>query len=64
VEKTFKIMIDCNNAAFDGRAGSEIARILRGLAIRFESMSELPEDGLERVEKDRNGNSVATWDYV
>jgi len=63
-EKSFRVTIDCNNAAFDGgwRLKHEIARVLRTIADKV--TEQLPEDGLERVEKDLNGNTVALWDYV
>ena len=53
---TYKITIRCNNAAFDGNAGGEVARILREVAQRCEYQDE-PANAVLR---DDNGNTVGT----
>jgi hypothetical protein len=55
-----RIDIGTGNAAFDGNPESEIARILRGLADRYES-----EGIADRVALyDANGNRVGKAEYV
>jgi len=44
---SFRITIECENAAFDNRANNEVAQILRGVATKIEQ--QLPTDGLERT---------------
>lgn len=53
------IKIDANNAAFDDDGGSEVARILRELADRYD------RDGLfvSIPLRDKNGNPVGSVKY-
>lgn len=48
-----KIFIDCSNDAFAINPGTEIARILRGLAVRFD---DLNAECLSVDLRDLNGN--------
>lgn len=50
------ITIETGNAAFEDAPASEVARILRGLAERFEDAGDL--DGCPV--RDINGNTVGT----
>ena len=59
---TFRITIECENAAFVDREGNEVAQILRGVATAIEQ--HMPTDGMERMVRDCNGNTVGSWDYV
>ena len=58
---TFRVTIDCDNAAFEEYPGKEIGRILCRIADIVDN--QLPLDGLERWERDYNGNIVACWHY-
>lgn len=51
------IKINTENQAFDGDTGYELARILRGLADRFE------EGGSPSKLMDVNGNKVGSVEY-
>ena len=53
----YTIIIDTDNAAFEGNAGAEVARILRVLA-------EKVDDGLNNVSLyDINGNKVGRAEH-
>lgn len=63
----FKLEIETDNDAFaDGKAGPELARILRKLAKRVESEKEITT-GPSWIESgpifDTNGNAVGTYWY-
>ena len=53
--KAYKIEIETDNAAFEDDQAGEVARILRDLADRIESLGAVPTDSLIR---DINGNQV------
>ena len=60
---SFRITIECENAAFvDNGPGIEVARILQQVAENVKE--QMPMDGLERMVRDENGNTVGFWDYV
>lgn len=54
----FKLMMSCDNAAFEDRPGPEVARILRAIAARVEDW-----DGYDKYQTvfDINGNDVGRW---
>jgi len=58
---TFKLEMDCGNAAFDDDAAGEVARILGVVAKRIEGT------GLAEIETglctDTNGNMIGRWEY-
>lgn len=56
----FKCTIDCDNAAFEGGDGREIARILRDMASRIEAEPLWPH---YQNARDVNGNVVGTFGY-
>lgn len=61
----FRIEIETDNAAFDDDGGSEIARILRGVADKFDGIV-LPAD-LDTLSVnlyDINGNRVGLATYT
>lgn len=53
---TIKILIDTDNAAFDERPSTEVARILRQLAIEYDDFGLLGEP--TKLLYDINGNVV------
>lgn len=55
---TFKLTIDCGNAAFDPTPDYEIARILRSMADRLEGLN-LDADTVVNL-YDINGNHCGT----
>jgi len=61
--KTLTIQITTDNAAFDGENESlEVGRILVNLAHYFELPESLPDDGLNRVIRDINGNTCGYYE--
>lgn len=57
------IRINCDNEAFEGRLGSEVARILRIAAKRLDGNAVLyPYDGFSL--RDVNGNLVGHLDVT
>lgn len=53
------ITIDMDNAAFDGRKGRELARILRELASNVRGIKGLGDGDFKL--RDINGNTVGTF---
>jgi len=54
----FKIQMTCENAAFEGGADAEVARILRALADRLDSYGS---SGFYETIFDANGNDVGRF---
>ena len=62
--KRFNLSFDCDNAAFEGDIGAEIARILAGVGVEIAGdFTEDPPSGLKGLIRDINGNIVGTWVY-
>jgi hypothetical protein len=59
----FFVEIETDNAAFEDSPGSEIARILRGIASRVQDVRGEVADEEFRV-MDVNGNKVGTWGFA
>lgn len=57
----FKLQFSTDNAAFDGGAEIEIARILR--AIAQSAVGGFSPNGDSAVIRDANGNAIGSWSY-
>jgi hypothetical protein len=57
----FQLSIDCDNAAFED--SSELARILRSLANKFDGLDVTDVSGSTLV-KDINGNTVGKVEFI
>ena len=60
----FRLMIDMDNVAFDECPGTELARILEGVAKRIEDSlygELLDADRSSQTLRDINGNPVGNW---
>jgi uncharacterized protein YbjQ (UPF0145 family) len=59
---TFRIELECDNAAFDDSPGHEIARILKRVASEILASGELYPNSAQWI-RDVNGNRVGTYKY-
>jgi hypothetical protein len=59
MSRKLKLTIDLGNAAFEDKAGFEVAAWLRELAAKLEPWDELESE--HRPIRDFNGNRVGEW---
>lgn len=56
---TFRMRVDCDNAAFEGDPGQELSRILRALADAM----RLDDTTCGKL-RDINGNTTGSWTFT